>query len=170
LNFIASAQKCGGDLSGHGGPADENGETAGRAADHDVGRGTALEAERVDEDVEQERRVGEGRREPVGEKAQQQGRGDAEDDAGDERLGGLDRRAARALRHQRTAGRAPHDRVDVAVDVAVDRIGAARGERSADEGDQHELERRQAAPGEQHRRERGDQQQFDDSRLGQSEQ
>ena len=68
---------------------------------------------------------------------------------------------------QRAAAGAAHDRVDVAVEVAVERVGAAGGERAAEHRDQRDRPRRQAAGGQHHRRQRGDEQQLDDARLGQ---
>ena len=44
------------DVAGHRGPADHRREGAGGAADHDVLRRAALQPDRVDEDVEQDRR------------------------------------------------------------------------------------------------------------------
>ena len=73
-------------------------------------------------------------------------------------------------RDQRTALRAPHDRVDVAVDVAVQRVRAGGRQRSADESDQDQPHRRQASVGQHHRRQRRDEQQLDDAGLGEQEQ
>jgi hypothetical protein len=146
-----------------------NSTTAGSgAADHDVGRAAPLEQKRVHEDVEQDGRVGERGRQPVGHQAEQQGRPGAERDTPGQGLPRLDR--AVAVDHQRAPRGPLHERVDVAVDVAVDRVRTARGQRAADQRDQDELEGRQTALGEQHGRDRGDQEQFDDARLGQRDQ
>jgi signal transduction histidine kinase len=110
------------------GPADEDGKTARRAADHDVRWTAPLEQQRVDEDVEQDRRVGQRGGQPVGHQAEQQCRPRAERDPPGERLARLDR-SGRV--DQRTARGALHHRVDVAVDVAVDGVRAARRERAA---------------------------------------
>ena len=59
-----------------------------------------------------------------------------------------------------------HERVDVAVDVHVDGVGAAGGQRAADDGGDHQPDRRAAPLGHDHRRHRRDQQQLDDPRLG----
>ncbi len=103
-----------------------------RRRSHDVGRGPTLEQQRVDEDVEQDRGVGQRGRQPVGGQAEQRGGARAEHDAPDQRGGGGD---DALLVDQRAAGGALHDRVDVAVEVAVDRVGAAGREGAADQRD-----------------------------------
>ena len=60
-----------------------------------------------------------------------------------------------------------HHRVDIGVDHAVQRVRAAGGQRAADQGGQHQGQRRDLALRGEHRRDGGDQQQFDDPRLGQ---
>ena len=61
-----------------------------------------------------------------------------------------------------------HQRVDVAVDVHVDGVGAAGGQRAADQRDQRSAPSDGQPPlGEHHRRHGRDQQQLDDPRLGQ---
>jgi hypothetical protein len=73
---------------------------------------------------------------------------------------------------QRPARGASHHLVDVAVEVAVERVRRAGRQRAADQyhGHQPQLAQRTDAPRaagrEQHRRDGGDQQQFDDPRLG----
>ncbi len=152
---------------GHGGPADQHGEASRRAADDDVRRGPPFQAERVDEYVEQDRSGGQGRRHPVDGQPEQRRGGNPEHCARGERLSGPDRgRPA----DQCPVGGPPHHRVDVAVEVAVDRVRAPGGQRTSGQRDRDQQRRRQAAAGQQHRRERGDQQQFDDPGLGQSEQ
>ena len=94
--------------------------------------------------------------------------GGAERDAPGQGLPRLD--GAVAADDQRAARGALHDRVDVAVEVAVDGVRAARGQRAAGQGDQDEPEGRHAVLGEQHGRHRGDQEQLDDPRLGQRDQ
>ena len=63
--------------------------------------------------------------------------------------------------------RAPHDGVDVAVEVAVDGVGAAGGEGAAEERGEREPEAGQAVGRYDHRREGGHEQQLDDAGLGQ---
>ncbi len=85
------------DPAGHRGPADQDGEAACRAADHDVRRAAALEPQRVDEHVETDRRVSERGGQPVRPEPEQQRRGHAEQDPGRQRLAGPHRGlAARA--------------------------------------------------------------------------
>ena len=69
-----------------------------------------------------------------------------------------------------TSGRragAGHARVAVAVDVVVDRPGAAGGQVAAEHRPEDRRERRARGVGDEHRRDRGQQQQRDDPRLGQ---
>ena len=79
---------------------------------------------------------------------------------------------------QRPAPGPGHQQVDVAIEVAVDRVGAARGERPAEHRPEDERApagpvdaaragARQVARREDHRRDRRDEQQLDDPRLGQ---
>ena len=158
-----------GDGAGDGGPADQDGEAAGRAADHDVGRGAPLQGERVHEHVEQDRARGQERRQPVDGEPEQQGRRRAEHDARGQGLGRLDAAAA-GLRDQRAVRGAPHHRVDVPVQVAVEGVGAGGRERAADQGHREHPQRGQPALGQQHGGDGRDQQQLDDPRLGQLEQ
>ncbi len=76
-------------------------------------------------------RVGQDRGEPVGAQPEHQRRGQRQDDPGGQRLAGADRRPA-AAGHQRPPRGAPHQRVDVPVEVAVQRVRAARRERPAE--------------------------------------
>src|SRR6185312_9318789 len=147
--------------AGHRGPADEHRHAAGGAAPDDVLRGPALEHQRVDQDVEEDRDGGQHGRQPAGAEHDRD-RDRAERDAEDERGPRRDR-----VPGQRAGHRAPHHRVDVPVEVAVQRVGAAGGQRAADHGRQHGGQRRQPAGGQDHRRQRRDQQQLDDARLGQ---
>ena len=68
---------------------------------------------------------------------------------------------------QRAAPGAAHPLVDVAVEVAVERVRAAGRERAADERRHDQPQPRQPASGEEHHRQGRDQQQLDDPRLGQ---
>ena len=68
-----------------------------------------------------------------------------------------------------TSGRlrgAVHQFVDVPVDVHVDGVGATGGQRPTDQGGDHEPDVGEAALGQDHGREGGDEQQLDDARLG----
>ena len=76
-------------------------------------------------------------------------------------------RGVHSVPGQRPRPRALHHRVDVGVHHAVQRVGAAGGQGAADQGGQHQPDRRHRPLGGEHRRNGGDQQQFDDARLGQ---
>src|SRR5690606_13472373 len=149
--------------AGDGGPADEHRHAAGDAAPHDVLRGAALEDERVDDDVEEDRRHRESRREPR--------REDREDDGRDHReRPGEHERFARSdfAGDEGSAPRALHDAVDVAVEVAVEGVGAASRQRAADEGRNEQPQERQielALGGEHHDRGGRHEKQLDDARL-----
>ena len=64
---------------------------------------------------------------------------------------------------------AAHHLVAVALDPAVDGVGAAGGERAADEDRDDQRQRRHLARGQDHRRQRGDEQQLDHAGLGEVE-
>ncbi len=147
---------------GHGRPADEHREAAGDAAPDDVLRGAALEDHRVDDHVEEERAEGEPGRQPVDGEAEEQGGDDGQGDAEDEAFHRADHAG-----HQGPLRGAVHQRVDVAVDVHVQRVRAAGREVTADTGQQHQPQIRNTLFGEEHHRNRGDQQKLDDPRLGQ---
>ena len=93
---------------------------------------------------------------------------DAEHEPEDDRSLRLD-----LVGRQRPAPGAGHELVDVAVEVAVDRVRAAGRERAADERPDHEpapvrqVDAGHLARGEDHRRHRRDEQQLDDPWLGQ---
>ena len=82
-----------------------------------------------------------------------------ERDAEPQRGAGLD-----PPRRQRAPRRARHARVDVALDVVVDRAGAAGGQVAADQRREQHAERRRGV-GDEHGRRGGHQQQRDDARL-----
>ena len=67
---------------------------------------------------------------------------------------------------QRAPAGALHHRVDVPVDVHVDGVGAAGGQRAPGQRPEHEPARGQAPLGDDHRRHRRDQEQLDDPGLG----
>ena len=159
-------------LPGHGGPADDRRQRAGGAADDDVLRRRALEQHRVDDDVEADRQQGQERREQVDEPGHDHERDDAEHDPEDDRPLGLD-----LVGRQRPASGPGHQQVDVAIEVAVDGVGAAGRQRAADHRPEDERApvgpvHAAAAPGRSrvartiagHGR---DEQQLDDPRLGQ---
>ena len=145
-------------------PADQHREAAGDAAPDDVLGGAALQPERVDEHVEADRRHREHGREPGGEGEQPDGRGEAERPGEDERLPGR-----QLPRDQGTVAGALHHAVDVTVDVAVERRGAAGAHRPADHRGGDQPEARDAALGQDHHRDGRDEQQLHDARLGQRE-
>ena len=70
---------------------------------------------------------------------------------------------------ERAGERAPHELVAVALDPAVDGVGAAGRHRPADHDRRDQPERRPALLGEHHGRHRGDEQQLDDAGLRQAD-
>ena len=112
---------------GDGRPADEHRHGAGRAADDDVLAARALQPDRVDEDVEHGGREGEHGGEQVG-AGPQHGEGDTS--SATAKTSAL--RGAMSAGDERALLGARHQGVDVAVDVHVDGVGAAGGERAAD--------------------------------------
>jgi hypothetical protein len=119
---------------------------------------------RVDHVVVEDRRRGQHGRQPVAEDTHQGDRDHREGQPEDQYGPGRD-----AVGRQRAPLGAPHELVDIAVDVAVQGARRAAREGSAD---QHHGECAQVGPatgGQHHRRHRGDQQQLDDLRLGQRE-
>ena len=157
-----------GHRAGDRGPTDDRRQRAGRAADDDVLRGRPLEHDRVDDDVEGDRQQGQEGGHEVDEPGHHDERDRAEDDPEDDRPLGLD-----LVGRQRPAAGPDHELVDVAVEVAVDRVRAASGQRAADERPQDEPapladpEARHVAGGEDHRRDGRDEEELDDPRLGQ---
>ena len=151
------------ELVGDGGPADQGREAPGQPAPHDVLRRTTLQHHRVAEEVERTRRERQPGREPVDEEAQHEGRDDSQRQPEDQ--GGTRRDDVAG---QGAAPGAAHLLVDVAVVDAVQRVRAAGRQGPADHGGDHQPERRHAALREEHHRHRGQQQQLDDARLGQT--
>ena len=115
-------------MPGDRGPADDRRQGPGRAADDDVLGRRALEQDRVDDDVERDREQRQERRDQVDEPGHHDERDDAEHEPEDDRPLRLD-----LVGRQRPAPGPGHQQVDVAVEVAVDRVGAAGGERPADQ-------------------------------------
>ena len=147
---------------GDSSPADEHRHAACHSAPDDVLLGTALEHDRVEDDVEQDRPDGERRGQRVGDEPQDNGREDAEGKREDERL------AVRELtRDEWSLRRALHEAIDVTVDVAVERVCAPRRHRTAEHHAEHKPEVRHATLGEEHRRDRRDEQELDDPGLRQ---
>jgi hypothetical protein len=70
---------------------------------------------------------------------------------------------------QRAATGAAHLLVDVAVVDAVEGVGTAGGQGPADDGGDHEPQRRHATLGEEHHRDRGEEQELDHPRLGETD-
>ena len=151
-----------GDRARHRGPADEHRGRPADAAPECVRRGAPLEPERVDHVVVEDGRRGHRRGQPVGEGAHEDHRHHRQHESEDQRRARGDR-----VGRQRPPLGAPHQLVDVAVDVAVERARRARRQRAADQHDRHQPEARPALGRQHHRRDRGHQQQFDDARLGQ---
>ncbi len=141
-------------------PASHGRYRAGRAADHDVLRAAALQPHRVDEHVEEQRPRRKQRRGHVHADRQYREAGDPEEHAEQQRVGGLDHACG-----DRPVLRTIHDAVDVAIDVAVDRVRAAGRERAAEERQQDQPSRGPALLREDHGGYRRHQQEHDDARL-----
>ncbi len=151
--------------AGHGRPAHQRRKRAGGAADHDVLRARPLEPDGVDEDVEQE-------------PAQREPRAERVDPVPEDRKG---REPERHPERQPEPGRDPsgrdraeprarHPGVDVPVEPHVDRVGAAGHQVAAQEHPEELAPGREPGRRDEHRRDRRDQQQRDDPRLGQRDQ
>ena len=125
---------------------DQHRETSGRAADHDVRRRTTLQTQRVDEDVEHDRAVGQAGRQPVD--------GERPTEAVAAAPSAIPNRSAATggtlLAGHRPSLRPRHHRVDVAVDHTVQCVGAARSQSSADQRGGRGPQMRQSAGGEDH--------------------
>ena len=142
------------------------GSAPGGPADDDVLGRRPLHDHRVDDDVERDREQRQERREEVDEPGEDDERHDAEDEAEDDGPLRVD-----LVGRQRPAAGPDHQLVDVAVEVAVDRVRAARRERPADERPDRqprpvaELDAGHLAGREDHRRDGRHEQQLDDPRL-----
>ena len=143
-------------------PADQHRHRAGRAADHDVLIGRALQPHRVDEDVEGDRGQRQHRGEHVHRDGEEQIGAGGQHEPEPQRRVGLD-----AVAGQRALPGPLHDLVDIAIEVHVHRVGGARRERAADQRRQDQPDRRDRARGQEHRGHGDDQQQDDDARLRQ---
>ena len=108
--------------------ADHRREGAGRAADDDVLRRPALQPDRVDDDVEEDREGEEGGGEPVGDKPERQHRADGKRHAEGQRLLGPD-----APVRDRPLACARHQRVDIGVPPHVEAAGSPGSDRDHDE-------------------------------------
>ena len=151
-----------GQFAGHGGPADQGGDCAGCAADHDVLGGASLEQDCVDEHVEEDGGFGEeGGGKVDGERKLDAAEG-GEQQAPGERLPGL-----QGTGGERALGGAVHDRVDVAVKPLIECVCAAGGEDAAEQGEQDEVESGPAVGGDDHRGDGGDEEEADDAGFGQ---
>ncbi len=139
-------------------------ETAGGAAPDNVLRSASLQDDRVDHHVEEDRGQPEPGRQRVGAEPQDRDGGGAQQPGEDQRL---------ARRHlagdQGPVLRAVHQFVDVAVDVAVEGAGAAGREGAAHQRGQDQADGREAPLGVDHGGQRTDQQQLDDTGLGEGE-
>ena len=118
-----------GQFAGDGGPADQRGDCARCAADHDVLPRAALEQDGVDDHVEGDGGFGEQRGGQVDGQRQLDAAQRGERQAPDEGVPGLQGAAG-----QRALRGALHDCVDVAVEPLVERVRAAGGEDAADAG------------------------------------
>ncbi len=145
-------------------PPDEHRDGTCGAADHDVLRAAGLEPDRVHEHVEQHGAHREHRREQVDGRPEQRERQRLEHQPEHERALGLDVAVG-----ERTVGGAAHQLVAVALDPTVDGVGATRGEGAAEQHLHDQAHRRHLARGQDHGRQRGDEQQLDDARFGEVE-
>ena len=162
------------DAAGDRRPADDRRQRPGRATDDDVLGRRPLEQHHVDDHVERDRQKRQERRDEVDEVGHDHEREDAERQP--EHHGAL---GLHLVGGQRASPRPGHEQVDVAIEVAVDRVRAAGGQRPAEHRPEHEPEpvgpvdaarrARQVAGREDHRRDRRDQQELDDPRLGQGD-
>ena len=114
-------------VAGDGTPSHQDGDGSCRPTDDDVLRGQPLQERRVNKHVEQGGRQRQHRREHVHREPQSQKGGGLE--AGCEYDCG---RRAHSARDKGAAGRPVHQSVDVAVEVHVCRVGAARRQGATD--------------------------------------
>ena len=152
------------DRAGDRRPADHHRHTSGRATPHDVLRGAALEHQRVNENVERDGRCGQVGREHIGGPPQPEERSDRQRQTEHQGVAARHRRAS-----QRATLGALHHLVDIGVGHTVQRVGAAGGQHPADQGVEDQDQVRRTTGGQQHGRDGGDEQQFDDPGLGQRE-
>ena len=101
-------------------PADHRRQRARGAADHDVLRGRALQPDRIDHHVEEDREGEQRRRKQIDQQSQRHDRENRQREAETRRLAGRD-----AAARYRPAGSARHARVDVGVVPHVERAGGA---------------------------------------------
>ena len=135
------------DRSCHRSPPDERRECSSGSADDDVLRRRSLQPAGVDKDVEIESTQCEQSGEDVGEARQQERRRCGERHAKSEDCSGSHSPAG-----NRTQLGARHLRIDVAIEIHVDRVGAARHQVSADHHHQNVQPGR--VSGDEHRRNR----------------
>ena len=150
------------DAAGHRGPSQHRRRRPGRAADHDVLRGRALQPHGVDDRVADQRAEGQHGGQQVDQEREQRHGRHSQHRGEDERLA-LGQGAAR----QRPRPRARHLLVDAPVEHVVDGGRAGGGERDAEIAPHQRRERRQAGAGEQRPDDRGERDERDDLRLGQ---
>ena len=151
--------------AGHAGPAHQRGERAGGAADHDVLRAPALEADGVDEDIEEQTGQGQPGGERVDEGPEQREGHAAQGQSEQQRRAGRD-----ATRGDWPGPGAGHDLVNVPVEPHVDGVGAAGHQVAAQHDPADQPEGGHPRRGDEHRRDGGHQEQRDDPRLGQGDQ
>ncbi len=147
---------------GGGRPGDHHRGGAARPAPQGRLGGVPLEQHGVDHHVVGDRPEREGGREEVGRDREQCDRDHCQNEPEDQGRPGRD-----GVAHQRPAARAPHNLIDVAVDVAVQRVGTARGEGAAEHHHHGDEQRREAVVGQEQRRDRGNEQQLHDPGLAQ---
>ena len=148
--------------AGDGRPADQHREASCDAAPDDVLLRAALQDQRVDHHVEEDRGGRQHGGDPVRGQPQPDGRERREHP-------GEDQRATRRhlAGHERTLLGAVHVRIDVAVDVHVERRRGSGAHRAADHGRGDQPEIRQTVLREEHHRHGGDEQELEHTRLGQ---
>ena len=150
------------DVPGDCGPSNQCRHGSGGATDDDVLRRDPLQIDGVDEHIEAERSRGQQRRLDVRRHPQNDKPRRSERDAQDQCLTGRGR-----FRRQRPVSGAAHPGIDIAVDHIIDCVGTSGGECTTSDRSGHEAQAGPATLGENHCRDRCDQQQLDDSRLGQ---
>jgi len=149
------------DASGDCGPPNQRRHRTGGAADDDVLWSDPFQVDGVDEHVEAERSRGQQRRFDIRRHPQNDKAGRSERDAEDQRFAGRG-----GLCRKRSPPGAAHPCIDVAIDHIVDCVGASGRECTTSDRSDHEAYSGPATLGKNHCRDRCDEQQLDDSRLG----
>ena len=159
-----SSSACGSMAAGHGGPAEHRRRGARGAADDDVLRRRALEPQRVDHRIADQREEGQHGREQIDPQHQDQHRDRAEQQRERERAP-----VRQVAGGQRAVARARHVRIDAPVEHVVDCGRRGGGEADAEIAEDQRVERRHAGRRQQRADDRGEHEQRNDPRLGEFE-